>query len=418
MGGLASDLAAGMVVEGWRQLGRGSLPRPSEMLLTPGNARRMTERLSRLRGAAMKVGQILSMEAGDLLPPQFTQILAQLRADAQPMPLSQVAGVLKRAWGPGWERGFRRFGLTPIAAASIGQVHVAETRDGRRLAIKIQYPGVRRSIDSDVDNVAALLRSVRLLPAQVDLRPLLAAVKRQLHEEADYLREADHLEDYRARIGEDPDFVLPTVDRPLTTPEVLAMSLIAAEPLESVRGAARELRDRIGGRLIALLLRELFDFGLMQTDPNPANYLYEPQTQRLALLDFGATRAYPPERREQYRRLFRAAIRRDRAATLDAARGIGYLGDNETAMQRDALIDMILEGCEPVRVLGPYDFAASDLVARLRARGLVLTLERGFWRVPPPDTAFLHRKFAGTYLACAQLGARVDVGRLLAPYVD
>jgi len=98
----------------------------------------------------MKLGQLLSMDAGDLLPPELAEILARLRAEATAMPMSQVVAVLGANWGEGWERRLQRFSFTPVAAASIGQVHLAQTRDGRDLAIKIQYPGVRRSIDSDV----------------------------------------------------------------------------------------------------------------------------------------------------------------------------------------------------------------------------------------------------------------------------
>lgn len=143
LGGLASGVAGGMLAEGLRQLAQGRRPSVSELLLTPANARRVTDQLAQLRGAAMKVGQLLSMDAGDLLPPELADILARLRADARPMPMSQLVTVLEASWGPGWEKQFRRFSFTPMAAASIGQVHAAETLDGQPLAIKVQYPGVR-----------------------------------------------------------------------------------------------------------------------------------------------------------------------------------------------------------------------------------------------------------------------------------
>nr|MBP6490708.1 AarF/ABC1/UbiB kinase family protein [Thauera sp.] len=192
LGSLATGVAGGMLAEGARQLAAGKRPKVSELVLTPANARRVADQLAQLRGAAMKVGQLMSMDAGSLLPPELADILARLREDARTMPMSQVVEVLETHWGKGWEQGFERFSFTPCAAASIGQVHRARTRDGQELAIKLQYPGVRRSIDSDVDNVATLLRVCGLLPKALDLAPLLAEAKRQLHEEADYRREAEN----------------------------------------------------------------------------------------------------------------------------------------------------------------------------------------------------------------------------------
>jgi predicted unusual protein kinase regulating ubiquinone biosynthesis (AarF/ABC1/UbiB family) len=418
LGGLVSGVAGGMVAEGVRQLFRGALPDPRALLLTPANAARVAERLSHLRGAAMKAGQLLSMETGDVLPPEFSDNLARLRADARPMPLSQVARVLRHAWGEGWEKRFRRFSFTPIAAASIGQVHAAETRDGRHLAIKIQYPGVRRSIDSDVDNLAMLLRLSRLLPETLDLTPLLAEAKRQLHEEADYLCEARHLERYRALLADDPDFVLPSVNTELTTPEVLAMTYLPGEPIDRLASAARTVRDRAAARLMGLAFRELFGFGLVQTDPNFANYLYAPTTGQIGLLDFGAARAYPRERTDACRRLFAAALHLDPWGVAEAAREIGYLGEGDTPAQREAVVRLFLTGFEPARHVGAYDFGQSDLAVRLRDQALALSFDHGFWRAPPPDTAFLHRKLGGLFLLCARLRATIDVGALLEPHLE
>ncbi len=107
LGGLAGRVAGGMLAEGLRQVARGNMPRAAELVLTPANARRVTEKLSELRGAAMKVGQLLSMDAGDLLPPELAEILSRLRADAKPMPMSEVVKVMERSLGQGWERHFK-----------------------------------------------------------------------------------------------------------------------------------------------------------------------------------------------------------------------------------------------------------------------------------------------------------------------
>ncbi|MGB4361451.1 MAG: AarF/UbiB family protein, partial [Rhodoferax sp.] len=144
LGQMATGVAGNMLLAGARQLAQGKRPNLSDLLLTPANVNRVAQQLAQMRGAAMKLGQLVSMDAGDLLPPELAAILGRLRSDAQPMPQRQVQAVLSAAWGAGWQQRFEPFSFTPIAAASIGQVHRARTLDGRDLAIKIQYPGVRR----------------------------------------------------------------------------------------------------------------------------------------------------------------------------------------------------------------------------------------------------------------------------------
>lgn len=211
LGGLAGSIAGGMLAEGARQFARGERPRIGDLLLTPANARRVSDELARLRGAAMKVGQLLSMDAGELLTPELAEILARLREDATPMPMSQLVTVLEAQWGAGWESRFTQFSFTPAAAASIGQVHFARTADAGEIALKIQYPGVRESIDSDVDNVARLLRLSGLFPARMALDSLLDEAKHQLHAEADYRQEGRWLKRYTELLADDRRFVLPTV---------------------------------------------------------------------------------------------------------------------------------------------------------------------------------------------------------------
>jgi predicted unusual protein kinase regulating ubiquinone biosynthesis (AarF/ABC1/UbiB family) len=168
---MASGVAGGMVAEGTRQLRAGKRPKARDMLMTPGNARRVAEQLSTMRGAAMKVGQILSMDTGEFLPRELADILARLRSDAKYMPAAQLQKAMTAAYGPDWETLFYGFEMKPLAAASIGQVHKTTSPDGREIVLKVQYPGVAASIDSDVDNIASLLRLSGLLPSGFDIQP-------------------------------------------------------------------------------------------------------------------------------------------------------------------------------------------------------------------------------------------------------
>jgi predicted unusual protein kinase regulating ubiquinone biosynthesis (AarF/ABC1/UbiB family) len=417
LGSLATGVAGGMLAEGARQLAQGKRPRLGDLLLTPANARRVSDQLAQLRGAAMKVGQLLSMDAGDLLPPELGEILARLRSDARAMPKSQVMAVLNAQWGNDWQHQFAQFSFTPIAAASIGQVHMAHTHDGRRLAIKIQYPGVRDSIDSDVDNVATLLRLSGLLPQGLDIQPLLKDAKLQLHDEADYLREGAYLQRYAELLADAPDYLLPEMQADLTTVSVLAMTFVGGVEVESLVQVAQAERDRVARLLIHLLMRELFEFRLIQTDPNFANYRYDPRTQQLILLDFGATRPYPAALVKGFRQLMMGAMAQDREAMRTAALAIGYFNNTTLARHQEAVLDLFELATEPLLFEGDYDFGQSDLPRRIRDAGMALGLDRDFWHIPPADALFLHRKLGGLYLLAARLKARVNVRERVLPFV-
>jgi predicted unusual protein kinase regulating ubiquinone biosynthesis (AarF/ABC1/UbiB family) len=413
MGQMATGVAGNMLLAGARELAQGKRPKLSDLLLTPANAVKITQQLAQMRGAAMKVGQLISMDAGDLLPPEMAAILARLRSDAHAMPQRQVQAVLTANWGAKWQTRFEPFSFTPIAAASIGQVHRATTRDGRDLAIKIQYPGVRKSISSDVNNVATLLRLSGLLPNTLDIAPLLLEAKRQLREEADYLAEGTHLQRFADLLADAPEFVVPSLHTDLTTAHVLAMSFVGGVPIESLTDAPQAERDRIVRLLVSLLFRELFEFGLMQTDPNFANYRYDPVTGQLILLDFGATRSFAPAFGQAYRQLMAAAMEGDRRAMKQAAMAIGYFDERALPKHQTAVLDMMQMALEPLRHAGDFDFGHTDMVQRLRQAGMALGLDRDFWHIPPIDTLFLHRKLGGLYLLAARLKARVNVQQLV-----
>jgi len=412
LGSLATGVAGGMIAEGARQLAQGNRPKTRDMLLTPGNAKRIADQLAQLRGAAMKVGQIMSMDTGDLLPQEMTDILARLRSDAKSMPLSQLNKVLEDAWGKGWNLKFKQFSFEPIAAASIGQVHSAHTKDGRHLALKVQYPGVRESIDSDVDNVATLLRVSGFLPKTLDYQPLMEEAKQQLHLEADYEQESRWLNRYRELLAGEEDFILPEVYADLTTTNVLAMSFVGGVPIESLESAPQADRDRVISLLLALLFREIFEFQLIQTDPNFANYQYDADSKKLVLLDFGATREYSKPIADAYLKLMTAGVHSDRESMHEAAEAIGFFAQDIKPEQKEAVIDLFAQGCEPLAHEGVYDFGTSRLAERIKEVGLKLSMEQEYWHTPPADALFLHRKLGGLYLLAARLKARVDVRSL------
>ena len=192
LGTMTASVAGSMAVNGVTQLGKGQRPSWRELLLTPRNLHKITNQLAQMRGAAMKIGQLVSMDTGEMLPAELAQIMARLRADADYMPPAQLKQVLNAQWPQNWLSQFAKFDVRPIAAASIGQVHRARLKDGRDIAIKVQYPGIAESIESDVANVGTLMKMSGLLPKGFELKPYLHEAAQQLHEETDYAREGAH----------------------------------------------------------------------------------------------------------------------------------------------------------------------------------------------------------------------------------
>jgi predicted unusual protein kinase regulating ubiquinone biosynthesis (AarF/ABC1/UbiB family) len=415
---LAGKIAGSVVTQGAGQLLKGEKPALSSLLLTPKNVSNIANQLASMRGAAMKLGQLISMDTGDFLPPELAAIMGRLREDADPMPKSQLVDTLNHAWGDNWQDSLLYFSFAPIAAASIGQVHKAITMDGKMLAIKVQYPGVKKSINSDVDNVATLIKLTGLVPKSLDIAPLLEEAKQQLHQEADYHREAAMLTRYREHLGNNNDFVIPERFSALTTSTVLAMDFIEADSLDTLLNEPQETRDRIMTSLMTLFFKEVFEFTLIQSDPNLANYKYKVDTKQLVLLDFGATREVPTHLSEQYKALLNSAASNDKEGMLTAALAIGLIDESHSQAQISAVLEIGMEACESIRSERPYDFGNSDLIARLHDKGMALTMQHDFWHTPPVDALFIHRKLGGLFLLAKRLGARVNMRAAAAPWLD
>ena len=412
IGATATRMAAGGALEKAKRLKERAEEELPHALLTKKNAELLAARLARLRGAAMKVGQMLSLEGDNMLPPEFAKALEILRSSAHQMPREQVRSVLEEAFGRDFHDRFGSLSLQPMAAASIGQVHAATTKTGQQIVLKIQYPGVAESIDSDVDNLRSLLQLARLLPGELDVEALTREVKAELHREVDYAHELSQLCLYREMLGERDGYFVPAAYPELSTSRVLALDHAPGiELLKATALADQETRDRLGRQLFDLLLIELFEMRLMQTDPNPANYLYHEETKRLVLLDFGAARAVPPHVSDIYRKAFIGLAAKDRVLLSEVLDELGFVSAQGSPV-RDLIIDMSLESAEAFDG-GAYDFGATDLGERLKVHGRALSRHQKDLKSPPPEFIFFQRKLGGTFLLCRQLGARIDCLGLL-----
>ena len=283
--------------------------------------------------------------------------------------------------------------------------------------MKIHYPGIRRSIDTDVDNVATMLRFSNQVPEEIDIAALLSEAKRQLHAEADYAKEADALERFAGLVAADSRFDVPEVVRALSTNEVLALRFLDGRPIETLADAPATERDSAAGDLLKLAVREVFDWGIVQTDPNFANYLYKADTGQIQLLDFGATRSYTPHQRAALKRLLRAGVDGTDKDLAESAVAVGYLDESDPLHYRADVIALLRAATEPARSGGFYNFGNTELADRMKEIVIDMRLRHRFGRIPPPEILFLHRKLGGLYMLLARLRARIPVREIVDTWV-
>lgn len=411
-GGLAAGMFGGVVSESLRRVsGNGG---EGSYILSAGNMDRLVSRLSRMRGAALKLGQVMSFQDSKMLPAPIQEVLQRVQDRADYMPASQRNKVLVANLGPDWRELFSNFDEKPIAAASIGQVHSATLRStGARVAVKVQYPGVADSIDSDLNNLAILLTASRLLPKGLFLDKTIANARTELAWECDYLREAEGGRRFQELLADDTDaFVVPKVYPEASGKQVLTMEFMDGTGVTRVKNFSQEQRDWIGTQILRLCLREIMEFKYMQTDPNWTNFLYNAKTNKLELLDFGASREYPDNFILTYSRLLAAAAKSDKETIKELSLQLGYLTGHESKAMLNAHVSSVLTLAEPFLDTSPelYDFKDQTITERVKSLIPVMLRER--LAPPPEETYSLHRKLSGAFLLCARLGSRVPCREL------
>lgn len=393
-------------------------------------AEHIAAELGQLKGSVMKVGQMLSVYGQYFMPPEVTEVLQSLQDDSPPVAWAELEPVVIQRLGRS-KRAELEIDPEPLAAASLGQVHRAWRRsDGRALCIKVQYPHLADAIDSDIRTLTRIVRVARLVPRGVELSAIMEEVREMIYHEVDYDRELRLTREFGERLADDTRFVVPEVFPEYSTESVLVTSYEGAHHVQgqAVQRLSQARRDRLSRHALDLFFREFFDWGVVQTDPHFGNYkvrLDDDGNDQLVLLDFGATREFAPRFLGSYYDVVAGALERNAQQLIDGAVGIDLLRRDSPQSVFDAFAEVGMLMIEPFSQTPPpelttpegaYRWGASDLPARVSRAVSQAAISRWF-RIPPREIVFLHRRMGGVFVLLAVLNAEVAGRELLQHYL-
>ncbi len=360
--------------------------------------------LGEMKGAVMKVGQIAS-QMQDILPREISEQLKVLQNASAPMPFHVIRRQLEKELGDTIDSLFSRFEETPFAAASIGQVHHATTHEGEEVVVKVQYPAVKESIDSDMKHLRRILRLGSLLKVdEAALDGVFQEIRNQLHEELDYCQEAANLDEFRQRHADQPWLVIPRVYRELSGERVLTLSRedgIALDDVNNRNGFDQDTRNLLGERLFDAIGQQIFEFRAVHCDPHPGNFAFRPDGT-IVMYDFGAVKRLPSQDAQLLRDIVTSAIKEE-WETLDQQ--LQRLGarkhDSDVSGDFYATwIELLLRAFSRE----PFDFARSQLHTDILKQVKRTSLEQMMKFQPSPRSLLVERVVSGHYWTLMHLG--------------
>ena len=372
-------------------------------------AETLVSHVGKLKGAAMKAVQTLSIEGYDFLPPEVIQVLEKLQSQAPPISSAVLKEQMLNELGEEKFSLLKNLSEEPIASASIGQVYSAEYQ-GQPVVIKIQYPGVAESVDADIDTLKKLLKALIVVSQKnIKLDSLMEEARRVLKLETDYKHEEKSLIQYK-KLFAGSEYIIPNVFPEFTTSKVLVMSRERGlEYTDWVKtDPSDKQRQKVAAQLLRLYNKEFFENRLVQTDPNPANFLVTEQGD-MVLLDFGATIDFDEDFVRDYQLLIRKVFARDREEILKKIYDLNFLDPRESKEVQKAFVDFMILSLTPFDpALQPFDFG--DPMYSQEIRNEALSFSRKLkYSAPPKKLIFLHRKLGGIFMLLKKLDIKVDL---------
>lgn len=374
--------------------------------------------LGELKGGAMKFGQMLSlMETAmpEAFAAPYRASLTKLQDSAPPMPASTVHTILARELGARWRQRFTEFDDLPAAAASIGQVHRGVLKDGRVVAVKLQYPGAADALRADLRQIGRLARTFGAWVPGLDVKPLIAELQERIAEELDYDREAQAQQQYADAFAGSDEFLVPRVVK--HSPQVIVSEWIDGTPLSKViAGGDQAQRDQVGLRYVRFMFSGPKLAGLLHSDPHPGNFKVL-DDGRLGVVDFGLCARLPDGLPPAIGRLLRIAMDGAGEQVVEGLRAEGFIKPNVT-IQPEQLLDYLGPFIDPARGetfqfnrawMRAQATRSSDLRQPHAATALRLNL--------PPSYLLINRVWIGSLAVLSQLEARAPFRAVLTEFL-
>jgi predicted unusual protein kinase regulating ubiquinone biosynthesis (AarF/ABC1/UbiB family) len=409
VGELATSVGSSYLWEALRSPFRSADTRQQALLDTHiKNAVKIVERSKELRGAFTKLVQMLSMR-DDILPTEVLQVLSASQSSVPPMDYPLIRKQIIKELGRPPEALFAEFDDEAFAAASLGQVHKARLKSGKDVVVKVQYPGVEETVNQDLKNLKALLQTFTrigrdVLRQKIDSSDVYRELEERLHEELDYINEAKNIAIFQKMFRDDDEVIIPEVYPDLSSRRVLTMGYVEGYPFQTILGPGVEqaLKDWVAIKYFRVLWRQIFEYGVLHTDPNPGNYLvtYHP---KLAILDFGSIRIFPESIRQNYHRLAKAILADDRDTMARCFVELDYLDPQDNPEPMCRIMRIIFE---PVLKDCPYHPQRYNSVERAMQIATIALENRIF--KDPGHRVFLMRALMGLDAYLKQLGTETN----------
>lgn len=365
-------------------------------------AKRLVKGLDELKGAAMKVGQMMSLE-NDMLPPGWQDALSVLQSSSTPRPFSEMKKILQNSLGS--LDAFAHIEPEAHHAASMSQVHRAVLKDsGTEVALKIRYPDLKEHIASDLKSIQMMMKMAGVVRREEEVKRILSKVREVFELELDFTHERKKLQDYAELLRTESEFEVAEPLESLCREDVLVTKWLHGKGMdqwfkESQRGD--EACNRLGCQLVRIILLEIFHFKQIQSDPNPANFLVL-DNGKLGLVDFGAVVNLPDSLIEPYRKLACAALDGTKEEVISYAKEVGYITEKDSREAQDSFVKLMAFVSEPF-YHGTFCWKNTDLSKRIKDESLRYA-RHTFLRPPPEDLIFLNRRILGTEMFLERLG--------------